>query len=107
MYPRLPPALRPRKMARSQQTNMNREESSGLSFETGLERLEKIVKELEQGDLALERALELFEEGMQLSTQCRRQLEEAENKIEILLKKGEGKVIAEPFSLPTEEEPPS
>jgi len=51
-----------------------------LTFEKGLERLEKIVKELEQGDLPLERALELFEEGMKLSGNCRRQLEEAENK---------------------------
>ena len=76
-----------------------------LTFEKGLERLEKIVKELEQGDLPLERALELFEEGMKLSGNCRRQLEEAENKVEILLKKAD-KVVAEPFGL-NEEEPPS
>ncbi|MBI3895127.1 MAG: exodeoxyribonuclease VII small subunit [Acidobacteria bacterium] len=75
---------------------------SSPSFEQGLERLEQIVKELEQGDLPLERALELFEEGMKLSGHCRHQLEEAENKVEILLKKADGKVVAEPF--PQEEE---
>ena len=78
---------------------------SEWSFEKGLERLEKIVQELEQGDLPLERALELFEEGMKLSGNCRRQLEEAENKVEILVKKA-GKVVAEPFQ-PNEEERPS
>ena len=74
-----------------------------LSFEKGLERLEKIVQELEQGDLPLERSLELFEEGMKLSGNCRRQLEEAENKVEILVKRA-GKVVAEPF--PSNEEGP-
>ena len=63
------------------------------------------MQDLEQGDLPLERALELFEEGMKLSGNCRRQLEEAENKVEILVKKA-GKVVAEPFQ-PNEEEPPS
>lgn len=66
------------------------------SFERCLEELEKIVKELEAGDLPLERSLELFEKGMSLSESCRRQLEEAETRIEMLVKK-EGRVQAEPF----------
>ncbi|OFV99602.1 MAG: exodeoxyribonuclease VII small subunit [Acidobacteria bacterium RIFCSPLOWO2_12_FULL_54_10] len=70
-----------------------------IKFEHGLDRLEKIVQELEKGDLPLDRALQLFEEGMQVSTRCRRQLEEAENKIEMLMKKNDGKIAAEPFSL--------
>ena len=78
---------------------------SELSFEKGLERLEKIVQELEQGDLPLERALELFEEGMKLSGNCRRQLEEAENKVELLVKRA-GKIVPEPFES-SESEPPS
>jgi len=73
-----------------------------LTFEKGLERLEKIVQELEQGDLPLERSLELFEEGMKLSGNCRRQLEEAENKVEILVKRA-GKIVAEPFGSEGEE----
>ena len=76
-----------------------------MTFEKGLERLEKIVGELEQGELPLERSLELFEEGMKLSGNCRKQLEEAENKVELLVKRA-GKIVAEPFAN-SEEEPPA
>ena len=55
-------------------------------FEDCIQRLEKIVQELEKGDVPLEKSLTLFEEGMQLSTTCRKELEEAEGKVEILLK---------------------
>jgi exodeoxyribonuclease VII small subunit len=65
-------------------------------FEKALERLEKIVKELENGDLPLEKSLELFEKGMELSEACRKQLSAAETRVEILLKK-EGKLQASPF----------
>ena len=65
-------------------------------FEECLERLEKILAELERGDIPLERSLQLFEEGMQLSNSCRKELEEAEGKVEILLKQN-GKLQAEPF----------
>jgi exodeoxyribonuclease VII small subunit len=67
-----------------------------VSFETCLEDLEKVVKELEGGDLPLERALELFEKGVALSESCRRQLEEAETRVEMLIKKN-GKLQPEPF----------
>jgi exodeoxyribonuclease VII small subunit len=69
------------------------------SFESSLHRLEQIVKKLDAGDLALDDALKLFEEGIQLSQQCQKQLEEAENKVEILLKKADGKLVARKFSL--------
>jgi exodeoxyribonuclease VII small subunit len=65
-------------------------------FEECLQRLEAIVNELEKGDVQLERALTLFEEGIQLSNACRKELEEAEGKVEILLKQN-GKIQAEPF----------
>jgi len=78
---------------------MSENAKNELSFEQGLERLEKIVQELEKGDLALERALQLFEEGMQLSGACRKKLEEAENRVEILLKKSDGKMEAAPFRI--------
>ena len=58
-----------------------------LSFEVGLQQLETIVKEMESGELPLERALELFERGMKLSDACRKQLEEAETRVEILMKR--------------------
>ena len=62
-------------------------------FEDHLQRLEKIVDELEKGNVPLEQALKLFEEGMQLSTSCRKELEDAEGKVEILLKQN-GKLEA-------------
>jgi exodeoxyribonuclease VII small subunit len=65
-------------------------------FEDCLSRLEQIVGELERGDVPLEQALKLFEEGMQLSGLCRKELEEAEGKVEILLKQ-DGKLQAQPF----------
>ena len=73
-------------------------------FEECLQRLEKIVQELEKGDIALEQSLTLFEEGMQLSSSCRKELEQAEGKVEILLKKN-GKLQAEPFEPSSEKTP--
>ena len=67
-----------------------------LTFEAGLQQLEAIVKEMESGDLPLERALELFERGTKLSEVCRKQLEDAETRIEILTKRA-GEVQAQPF----------
>lgn len=70
-------------------------------FEDCLQRLEKIVDELEKGNTPLEQALKLFEEGMQLSSTCRKELEEAEGKVEILLKQN-GKLQPEPYEAATE-----
>ncbi len=67
------------------------------NFEASLQELERIVKELEKGDLPLEQSLSLFENGMRLSTECKRQLEEAESRIEILIKRG-SEMVAAPFS---------
>lgn len=66
------------------------------SFEERLGELEGVVEKLEDGDLPLEKSLELFESGMKLSEQCRRQLQEAEAKVELLVKKG-GRLEPEPF----------
>lgn len=66
------------------------------NFEECLQRLEKIVEDLEKGDVPLEQALKLFEEGVQLSNSCRKELEQAEGRIEILLRQN-GKLQAEPF----------
>ena len=66
------------------------------SFETSLDELEKVVKELESGDLSLDRSLELFSRGMQLSESCRKQLEAAETRVEMLIRK-EGTYQPEPF----------
>ena len=66
------------------------------TFESCLDELEKVVRELEGGDLPLERSLELFERGMSLSDACRKQLEEAETRVDMLIRR-EGKMTAEPF----------
>lgn len=65
-------------------------------FEECLQKLESIVDELEKGNLPLEQALKLFEQGVELSNACRKELEEAEGRVEILLKQN-GKLQAEPF----------
>ena len=75
---------------------MPEETATTQSFETGLQELEQIVKEMESGELPLERALELFEKGMKISETCRKQLEEAETRIEVLVRKGD-RVQPEPY----------
>ena len=70
--------------------------ADSVPFEQSLTELEAVVKQLESADLPLERSLELFEKGMQLSEACRKQLTEAETRVEVLLKKGES-VEAAPF----------
>lgn len=73
-------------------------------FEDCLQRLEAILQELERGDVPLEQALKLFEEGVRLSNACRQELEEAEGKVEILLKQN-GKLQSQAFE-PLESELP-
>jgi len=72
------------------------EEKPAASFEAGLQELESIVKQMESADLPLDRALELFEKGTRLSETCRKQLEEAETRVEMLVRKGD-KLLPEPF----------
>lgn len=80
-------------------TRMNSSSGKPDSFEKNLERLGAVVDQLESSELALERALQLYEEGMQLSALCQKQLEEAEGRVEILRKQADGKRVAEPFEV--------
>ena len=66
-------------------------------FEKALARLEGIVAELEKGELALEEALKLFEEGIKISRFCNAKLDEAERKVEILVKGEKSELVKEPF----------
>ena len=66
-------------------------------FEDALQKLEKIVSKLEEGDLPLEESLKCFEEGIRLSRFCNQKLDEAEKRVEILLKDKDGNVRPEPF----------
>jgi len=74
-------------------------------FEKNLERLDSIVQQLEDAELPLEKAIQLYEEGMKLSEVCQKQLDEAQGRVEILMKKAGGKVSAEPFEPETPETP--
>ena len=87
---------------KKQQTEQAQAEQDRPSFEQSLDELESIVSELESGDMPLERALELFEKGVGLSESCRKRLEDAETKVEVLLKKGRS-LEAAPFALEDEE----
>jgi exodeoxyribonuclease VII small subunit len=73
-------------------------------FEFSLARLEEIVGKLESANLSLDDAMKLFEEGVQLSRDCQKHLEQAEGKVEILLKKAGGEMAAEPFDPEGEED---
>jgi len=67
------------------------------SFESSLEDLERIVHELEQGELPLEKSLELFEQGVKLSRECQDRLNQAERRIEVLMRDNQGRPSVRPF----------
>ncbi len=74
-------------------------------FERSLARLEEVVRKLENANLSLDEAVKLFEEGVELSRECQKQLEQAEGRVEMLIKKADGKIAAEPFEPEPDEEP--
>lgn len=73
-------------------------------FEVSLGRLEEIVGKLESANLSLDEAMKLFEEGVQLSRDCQKHLEQAEARVEILLKKAGSELAAEAFDPEAEED---
>jgi len=68
------------------------------TFESSLEELERIVRELEQGELTLEKSLELFEQGVKLSRDCQERLSQAERRIEVLMRDNQGRATVAPFN---------
>ena len=74
------------------------------TFEKALKKLEQIVQELESGDLPLEKAIDKFEEGVQLSKFCSHILDETEKRITILMQDAEGNVFEKPFSSENDKE---
>ena len=68
-----------------------------MKFEEALKRLEKIVEDLENGELSLDDALTKYEEGIRLSKLCSKRLEDAKKKVEILLKSEDGSIKLKPF----------
>ena len=73
-------------------------------FEDAFQKLETIVKKLEEGNISLEDSLKAFEEGVRLSRFCSKKLDEAEKKVEILLKDSNGRLVPKPISMDAEEE---
>ncbi len=71
--------------------------SSSITFENALKRLEEIVKELENGDIEIEKALTLFEEGTRLARICAKKLSQIERRVEILKKGENGEDVLELF----------
>lgn len=69
-----------------------------VNFEETMNKLEEIANQLEKGDLNLDESVEKFEQGMQLSKQCSKILEEAEQRITILLKNSEGELSEQDFT---------
>ena len=75
---------------------MTRKKSTSV-FEESIEELEKLVEQMEQGDISLEESLKAFERGIKLTRTCQQALQEAEQKVHILLEKN-GQQTLEPFS---------
>ncbi len=86
-------------------TSKKAEPPKKADFERSLTRLEEVVRRLENANLSLDEAMKLFEEGVELSRECQKQLEQAEGRVEVLLKKADGKITAEPFEPEADEEP--
>ena len=72
-------------------------EAQGQTFEASLAALEQIVRELERGDLPLEESLKLFEQGVKLSRECQERLNQAERRVEVLLRDTEGRPVLSAF----------
>ncbi len=70
---------------------------SKQTFEKAMKKLEQIVQELESGDLPLEKAINIFEEGVKLSKFCSNKLDETEKRVTILMQDAEGNVLEKPF----------
>lgn len=82
---------------------MTKDKDKGISFEKGLARLEILVQDLESEDLDLDKSLALFEDGVKLAKDLNKKLDEAEKKLEILLKDEKGTLSSETFSLGDDE----
>jgi exodeoxyribonuclease VII small subunit len=75
-----------------------------MKFEDALKKLEKIIEEMEQGDLSLDEALKKYQEGLELSRVCSQRLENAKKKIDVLTKNKKGDFELKPLSEGTLEE---
>lgn len=91
-------------MKASKKPTNPRPEADGPSFEQAIQRLERIVADMESAELPLEDVLKKYEEGTRLVRFCAQKLDEAEKKIELLTKKADGSVALKPFEKQQEQE---
>lgn len=84
-------------MARDEASTRTKGAEETPSFEAALEALERVVARLESGSLGLEEALAAFEEGVRLARQCESRLDQAERRVEVLLRAPDGTLRAEPY----------
>ncbi|WP_128896716.1 exodeoxyribonuclease VII small subunit [Longirhabdus pacifica] len=80
---------------------MDNNETNDIKFEQAMDKLEKIVAQLEDGDVPLEEAIDLFQQGMKLAKLCSDKLENVEKKMELIMETDEG-LMKKPFELPNE-----
>ena len=83
-------------------SEMKNGQEQGRTFEASLEALEQIVRQLESGDLPLEKSLELFEQGVRLSRECQDRLNQAERRIEVLLRDNQGRPVVSAYTEPSD-----
>ncbi len=108
--PRYNHFFRPNRENHRVSARRKKDDDRKLDFETALERLENIVRELEEGQLGLSAALDRYEEGVKYFKQCHHALQQAERRIELLTRvDDEGQAVSEPFheeemSLPEKQE---
>lgn len=91
-------------MPREMSTKAKAPAPNETNFETAMERLEKIVGQMESGKLALEDLIVRYEEGMKLVKICQERLAAAEQKIDIIARNNAGQPVVKPFEAPAEEE---
>ena len=82
---------------------MTRTKQAAPDFEAALAELEAIVQRLEQGEISLEESLRQFERGVVLTRSCQKALRQAEQKIRVLAKSGDGEVVEQDFDAPDED----
>ncbi len=81
---------------------MSKSKNDKMTFEVGVARLEELIEELENGELDLDKSLAVFEEGINLSRQLNKKLDEAEKKLELLLKDENGEPMGREVSFDRE-----
>jgi exodeoxyribonuclease VII small subunit len=82
---------------------VTRQKQAAPDFEAALAELEAIVQRLEQGEISLEESLRQFERGVVLTRSCQKALRQAEQKIRMLAKSGDGEVVEQDFDAPDED----